>query len=97
VPNQDRERGSPVTIEGGKEEGYSKDNLQTFVTTNVVPQPQNDSAWQKLEGDINKFVRDSNNPSNEVYVITGRYGSSDLIPSLAPKEMEPFRSRSYSI
>ena len=95
VPNQDRGReGRPVTIEEGKEEGYSKDNLQTFVTTNVVPQPQNDSAWQKLESDINKFVRDSNNPSNEVYVITGRYGSSDLIPSLKPENKEELiRSR----
>ncbi|MGB8689121.1 MAG: DNA/RNA non-specific endonuclease [Microcoleus sp.] len=37
-----------------------------------------------MEGDINTFVRKSNNPSNEVYVITGRYGSSDLIPSLLP-------------
>jgi len=94
VPNQDRGReGRPVTIEEGREEGYSKDNLPTFVTTNVVPQPQQDTAWQQLEGNINEFVRDSNNPSNEVYVITGRSGSSDLIPSLEPKELEQFRSR----
>jgi DNA/RNA endonuclease G (NUC1) len=45
VPNQDRGREGRVTvIEEGTgtitEQRYSKDNLQTFVTTNVVPQPQ---------------------------------------------------------
>jgi DNA/RNA endonuclease G (NUC1) len=104
VPNQDRGReGRPVTIEGGKEVGYSKDNLQTFMTTNVVPQPQYDTAWQQLEGDINKFVRlpKRDNPinevdenlSNEVYIITGRYGSSDLIPALPPTTEKLLRSR----
>ncbi len=93
VPNQDRGREGRVTVieEGtGKitEQRYSKDNLQTFLTTNVVPQPQQDTAWQALEGKINEFVRDTNNPNDpndpkrhnkEVYVITGRTGSSDLI------------------
>jgi len=93
VPNQDRGREGRVTvIEEGTgtitEQRYSKDNLQTFLTTNVVPQPQQDTAWQALEGKINAFVRDTNNPNDpndpnrhnkEVYVITGRAGSSDLI------------------
>ncbi len=70
----------------GIQEHYSisKDNYQTFVTTNVVPQLQKDTAWQQLEGDINRFVRNPKNPSNEVYVITGRNGSSDMIPSTLP-------------
>ncbi|TAD82481.1 MAG: DNA/RNA non-specific endonuclease [Oscillatoriales cyanobacterium] len=95
VPNQDRERGieSYHTItnpDTGIQDHYSifKDNFQTFLTTNVVPQPQYDTAWQKLEGDINTFVRKSNNPSNEVYVITGRYGSIDQIPSLLPSQIK---------
>ena len=96
VPNQDRGReGRPVTgIEEGTgkitQQRYSKDNLQTFMTTNLVPQHPKDSAWRALETDINKFVRDR----NEVYVITGRSGSSDLIPSLGPEKTdELIRSR----
>ncbi|WP_293277691.1 DNA/RNA non-specific endonuclease [Microcoleus sp. PH2017_14_LAR_D_A] len=94
VPNQDRERGieSYHTIPNpntGAQDNYSisKDNYLTYLTTNVVPQPQYDTAWQKLEGDINTFVRKSNNPNNEVYVITGRYGSIDRIQSLLPSEL----------
>ncbi len=90
VPNQARGReGRPFTTKEGTEVRYSKDNVQTFVTTNVVPQPQYDIAWQKLESDINEFVR----ASNEVYVITGRYGSSDLIPALPPTTEKLLRSR----
>ncbi len=94
VPNQDRERGieSYHTIPNpntGAQDNYSisKDNYLTYLTTNVVPQPQYDTAWQKLEGDINTFVRKSNNPNNEVYVITGRYGSIDRIQSLLPSQL----------
>jgi endonuclease G len=63
------------------------------VTTNVVPQLQKDTAWQQLEGDINRFVRNPKNLSNEVYVITGRNGSSDTIPSLPPDHPTLIRDR----
>jgi len=95
VPNQDRERGiesyHTITNPTGIQEHYSifKDNFQTFLTTNVVPQPQYDTAWQSLEGALNTFIRKSNNPRNEVYVITGRYGSQDLIPSQLPSVVVP--------
>ncbi|WP_017719315.1 hypothetical protein [Kamptonema formosum] len=48
---------------------------------NVVPQPQYDRAWQGLKGDLNAFVRNPGTPRNEVYVIAGRFGASDHIPS----------------
>jgi endonuclease G len=67
------------------------------MTTNVVPQPQKDTEWQDLEGDINKFVRYPKNPRNEVYVITGRYGSSDRIPSTLPKAHFPHRTTEFNI
>jgi endonuclease G len=39
------------------------------------------------------LVRNPKNPSNEVYVITGRNGSSDMIPSLPPGHPDLIRDR----
>ncbi|MBO0351521.1 DNA/RNA non-specific endonuclease, partial [Phormidium pseudopriestleyi FRX01] len=98
VPNQDRIRGTQsyhTTLhpETSNPEHYFifKDNFQTFLTTNAVGQPQYDRAWQALEGDLNSFVRNPNHLRNEVYVIAGRLGSQDRIPSYNPPGIDrPF-------
>ncbi|NER07380.1 MAG: DNA/RNA non-specific endonuclease, partial [Okeania sp. SIO3C4] len=88
VPNQDRalttqSYHTKPNDETGVLEHYEifKDNAQTYLMTNVVPQVPEDRVWQTLEGDLNEFVSDPSNARNEVYIIAGTLGSTDQIPS----------------
>ena len=97
VPNQDRalttqSYHTKPNDETGVLEHYEifKDNAQTYLMTNVVPQVPEDRVWQTLEGDLNEFVSDPSNARNEVYIIAGTLGSKDQIPSRIVSGRNPF-------
>lgn len=86
VPNQDRGRGTrsyhPINVDGNLQHyDIFKDNFQTFLMTNAVPQPRPDHVWQSLEGDLNNFVK--SNTRNEIYILAGTLtlDSEDWLPS----------------
>lgn len=99
VPNQDRGRGTQshhaiTDPNTGEQQHYDifKDNFQTFLMTNAVPQPRPDLVWQTLEGDLNNFVSSAGNPRNEIYILAGTLtlDSEDWLPSKTFRDRSPF-------
>ncbi|MEM8677700.1 MAG: DNA/RNA non-specific endonuclease [Cyanobacteria bacterium P01_G01_bin.67] len=53
-----------------------RDQYQTFLTTNILPEASQLSAWQQSEIDLKNFIKDSSVP-REAYIVTGRNGESN--------------------
>jgi DNA/RNA endonuclease G (NUC1) len=75
--NNDRSRVvlsyNPDPITGQKYNIY-RDQDQTFLTTNILPEANQITAWEQLEKDLKNFVKNS---GREAYIITGRNGENN--------------------
>jgi DNA/RNA endonuclease G (NUC1) len=65
---------NPITPNQSDHYFIAKDQYQTFVMTNAIPQDLKTSAWTELEGDINAYIGNSAQP-REAYIFSGRAGS----------------------
>jgi large repetitive protein len=73
-----------------------RDDYQTFLTTNILPEEIKLSAWGRLEQDINKFVT---KPSvfKEAYIVTGGNGEGNRVITSKPRTANDGSTYTFNI
>jgi large repetitive protein len=87
TPEQDRSRVvssyHPDPITNSKYE-IRRDDHQTFLMTNVLPEASQITAWGTLETDLNSFIKNSDIP-REAYIVSGRDEEGDRVITSQPR------------